>query len=277
MISNWLEIATVKQNSTNVRWYIISSYIFSFSGDFVIFNKKTPPKNDPQVLVALAIAILHPGLTWQTPTVKRTVPKWRNVGSVQRWAEPTVATEPTVTTGPGGGAPFFCWAVGLGRFQVFRFGPFVGFLASWYNGNWLFLFSCFGIPFSARSFQMTFEYIWHLGRFHDAYICVLFHVFLMLLLLLLLMTLVPPPPPISTTVGRRKAGSLGIGLVAGGLGGALGLGGGFLVVPALNSLKLGVFSVFCFGGFCFVWREELPVNRTPSRWWIAVVWVWEFV
>ena len=38
---------------------------------------------------------------------------------------------------------------------------------------------------------------------------------------------------------RRKAGSLGIGLVAGGLGGALGLGGGFLVVPALNSLKLG--------------------------------------
>lgn len=93
------------------------------------------------VLVALAVAILHPGLTWQTPTVNRTVlqrPKplscGRNVGSVQRWAEPTVATGPTVTT------------------------------------------------------------------------------------------------------GRRKAGSLGIGLVAGGLGGALGLGGGFLVVPALNSL-----------------------------------------
>ena len=33
-------------------------------------------------------------------------------------------------------------------------------------------------------------------------------------------------------------GSLGIGLVAGGLGGALGLGGGFLVVPALGSLIL---------------------------------------
>ena len=52
-------------------------------------------------------------------------------------------------------------------------------------------------------------------------------------------------------LGRRKAGSLGIGLVAGGLGGALGLGGGFLVVPALNSLKLGVLRCFFF----FFWRE----------------------
>jgi len=40
------------------------------------------------------------------------------------------------------------------------------------------------------------------------------------------------------TVSGRKLGSLSIGLVAGGLGGALGLGGGFLVVPALNSLML---------------------------------------
>ena len=62
------------------------------------------------------------------------------------------------------------------------------------------------------------------------------------------------------TVGRRKAGSLGIGLVAGSLGGALGLGGGFLVVPALNSLKLGLFLVFLGGRFF------LGDVKTPSRW-----------
>lgn len=67
-------------------------------------------------------------------------------------------------------------------------------------------------------------------------------------------TLVPPP----STVGRRKAGSLGIGLVAGGLGGALGLGGGFLVVPALNSLKLGVLRCFVFCFFFFGGRVPVP-------------------
>lgn len=35
---------------------------------------------------------------------------------------------------------------------------------------------------------------------------------------------------------KSKSGAFGIGALAGGLGGALGLGGGFLVVPALNSL-----------------------------------------
>ncbi|CAL1143530.1 unnamed protein product [Cladocopium goreaui] len=44
------------------------------------------------------------------------------------------------------------------------------------------------------------------------------------------------PEAAAPSTAGRKLGSLSIGLVAGGLGGALGLGGGFLVVPALNSL-----------------------------------------
>ncbi|CAE8723741.1 unnamed protein product, partial [Polarella glacialis] len=47
------------------------------------------------------------------------------------------------------------------------------------------------------------------------------------------------PDALDGSSRTRSLGALGIGVVAGGVGGALGLGGGFLVVPALNSL-LGV-------------------------------------
>lgn len=174
--------------------------------------------------MALAVAILHPGLTWQTPTVNRTVlqrPKplscGRNVGSVQRWAEPTVATGPTVTTGRGGGGFFFFvgqlgW---VGKVPGRRLSSFVCWVPCIIMVKWkLALFIFFA---SASHFPLEGWFL-HLQ------------------------------------LGRRKAGSLGIGLVAGGLGGALGLGGGFLVVPALNSLKLGVLRCFVFRGF-FFWRE----------------------